>query len=172
VSGSARISDDGCYRYTLVRHLQVGLQAISDHRQVLFIMLNPSTADADHDDATIRRCMNFAARWDFAELHVGNLYAYRATDPDELADQPDAIGPDNDLWLERLASSSKLVVVAWGAHWLATQRAWKVIEICQLCGHDATTIRCLGLTVDGYPRHPLYVRADTGLMPYLLEEVA
>ena len=71
----AEISRDGVYRYRLTRRLSPG------NRTVLFVGLNPSTADATHDDQTIKRCVGYARAWGYDVLLMGNLHAYRATDP-------------------------------------------------------------------------------------------
>jgi hypothetical protein len=167
VSG-AIISDCGTYRYALWREWTTG------EGTCLFVMLNPSTADASEDDPTIRRCIGFAQRWGYQRLAVGNLYALRATDPKALTRTP---GPNpvgelmvesnghtyanaNDEWLRRLCMSpdTKRVIVAWGAHPDAQDRAAKVADV--LTAHHFP-VECLGRTKSGAPKHPLYLAADT-----------
>lgn len=87
---SASISGD--YRYRLGR-------AWAGGPTCTFIMLNPSTADADQDDPTIRRCVGFAKALGCGALEVVNLYAYRATNPRDLLRQDERVGPENDYWL-------------------------------------------------------------------------
>src|SRR5258708_39445492 len=106
----ADLSPDRLYRYTLRRTWDSTLP------QILFIGLNPSTADAQRDDPTLRRCIGFARRWGYGQLVVGNLFAFRATRPTELRSCADPIGTDNDSWLQTLAASAGCVVVAWGTH--------------------------------------------------------
>jgi len=84
--------------------------------QVLFIMLNPSTADELRDDPTIGRCIGFARSWGFGSLAVGNLLAYRTTSPGELCASRDPVGSENDRWLTRLHEESTLTIAAWGNH--------------------------------------------------------
>lgn len=153
------ISEDGRYRYTLERKWMTG------EGTCLFVMLNPSTADASEDDPTIRRCIGFAQRWGYQRLAVGNLYAYRATDPAKLleVDPLVAIGPRDDFWLEALSRRAKRVVVAWGANGVALSRAPEVVRRL-LERHPA--VYCLGTTQNGAPRHPLYVKGDTELREY------
>ncbi|MBH9551425.1 DUF1643 domain-containing protein [Inhella gelatinilytica] len=133
---------------------------------VLFVMLNPSTADARQDDPTIRRCMGFAQAWGFGGLAVGNLFALRSPDPDDLrravtAGGPlAAIGPRNAGWLRRLAQESAQVVAAWGQHGELLHRGTAVARLFP-------TLHCLGQTQAGHPRHPLYVAASTPLRPWL-----
>lgn len=154
VLAGAVLSPCGTYRYTLDR--------IWDHTRptALFIMLNPSTADASVDDPTIRRCRAFATREGCGALTVVNLFAYRATDPRELAVQPDPIGPDNNTHIAlALDRQPAHVIAAWGALPFARTRAQQVTALL-------AQARCLGTTKSGDPRHPLYVRADQPLQPW------
>ena len=89
----ATISDCGRYRYGLWRIWNWQLP------NAVFIMLNPSTADAETDDPTIRRCVGFARSWDLGGVHIANLFALRASDPGELANAQDPIGSANDMYL-------------------------------------------------------------------------
>ena len=150
---SAVLSDCGAYRYRLGRDW-------GDGPHDVWVMLNPSTADATADDPTIRRCVGFSRRWGAGGLTVVNLYALRATDPAELARHADPVGPDNDehvrdVVLEAYRDGGR-IVCAWGAHPFAAPRALNVAE--GLRGLDAL---CLGMTASGAPRHPLYVRGET-----------
>jgi hypothetical protein len=153
----AQISECGRYRYDLLRRW-------ADGDPLLFVMLNPSTADADVDDPTIRRCIGFARREGYGALWVLNLYAYRATDPKSLLTCGDPVGPGNDNMLRAHLRSSvgvgRPIVAAWGAN----AQADRVEHVLNLCP-DADW-RCLGTTKDGHPRHPLYVRGDQPLVPF------
>jgi hypothetical protein len=158
VLSAATISECGTYRYTLHRRIPCPLRWV---RPCLFIMLNPSIADATIDDPTIRRCIGFAKAWSCTELTVVNLFALRATDPKALAAHADPVGPDNDRHIGEQVDAHRLgvVVCAWGAHAFAQERA-KVIRAA------ITGLQCLGVTKDGSPRHPLYVKADQPLVPW------
>jgi hypothetical protein len=149
---SAVLSDDGRYRYDLGRHWGGGLWGDGEG-WVLWVMLNPSTADAAVDDPTIRRCQAFSRAWRYSGMHVANLFALRATDPAELTRAPDPIGPDNDRYLRKLSAQASSTMVAWGAHPLARERAREVTPLLR-------SPHCLGMTRDGSPRHPLYVRGE------------
>lgn len=116
----------------------------------MFVGLNPSTADAEQDDPTIRRCIGFAKDWGYGALLMGNLFAFRATNPIDMAAADDPVGPDNNLWLTELAECADLIVVAWGAHTMASTRVQSVIE-------TLGDVKCLGVTKHGHPRHPLYL---------------
>lgn len=160
---SAIISPCGTYRYKLTREVGAG------SNRVLFVMLNPSTADATQDDATIRSCTRFAREWGCSCFTVVNLFAYRATDPKELLRaRGDIIGPENDrIVLEEIrahegyANPACEVVAAWGAHRAAQSRfAWFKEQTRGL------KIMCLGTTKDGSPKHPLYLSPKTQLFPF------
>lgn len=150
---SAVISDCTKYRYWLERDRGVN--------PLVFVMLNPSTADAELDDPTIRRCRRFAADNGYTGIVVVNLYAYRATKPKDLFLANDPIGLLNDQYIAEAAKSSD-VCCAWGANGDPV-RAAEVINIIRAAG---CTPKCLGTTKDGSPRHPLYVKADQQLINF------
>lgn len=156
--GSATISACGQYRYWLERKWGKAAPQV-------FVMLNPSTADADADDQTIRRCIGFAKREDAGGLIVVNLFGLRSTDPKALISHADAIGPDNaeniGLALLSAAISGRPVICAWGAHSFATTQAGRLPRRASDFGAELT---CLGATKEGHPRHPLYVRGDAPLI--------
>lgn len=123
--------------------------------------LNPSTADENLDDPTIRRCINFAKDWGYGGMYMGNIFAYRSTDPKNLKKVDDPIGEDNDKWLIDLQDTCDLVVLAWGTNGTLMDRNEQVIEMFE-------TPHCLALSKDGHPKHPLYLKKD--LKPILLNE--
>lgn len=154
---TAEISECGRYRWWLGREFPDGNGTIT------FVMLNPSTADADLDDPTIRRCMGFARSWGFRKLMVRNLFPYRATDPSELltARQPDG-GERGLRELGQILVSDK-IVLAWGSTKIPHAMDRLVLK---LLDDSNRTLYCLGTTANGSPRHPLYVRADQPLIPF------
>lgn len=153
IKRNAIISTDEKYRYWLSREWG------SDADFALFVMLNPSTADAEIDDPTIRRCISFADSWDASGIVVVNLYAYRATSPKELWTVDDPVGNTNNTWLLEMADRYKTVVCAWGAN----ARGDRVRKFCELMRQVNADLWCLGTTKSGAPRHPLYVKGDTEL---------
>lgn len=156
----ATFSDDGLYRYILGRRWDTTKSSVT------FIGLNPSIADDTIDDPTIRRCIGFATAWGFGGLRMVNLFAWRSTNPDALADVVDPVGPDNDEVLAHLDDYSALIVAAWGAHPMAIDRAALVAPILP-------SFTVLGLTAGGHPRHPLYMRKTcVPLDPSTLSAVA
>lgn len=155
---SATLSPCGRYRYTLERSWEGGAG------RVLWIMLNPSTADAEVDDPTIRRCIAFSRTWGYATLEVVNLFAWRATDPRELLDAPDPIGPENDRHILEAAARAQVIVGAWGNRGTLRGRADAVFELVSI-----KRVKCLALTATCQPQHPLYLRGD--LVPVPVREM-
>lgn len=154
---SAIISECGKYRYQLTR--DTGL-LYPDHASLLFIMLNPSTADADKNDPTIRRCIGFAESGGYASLSVVNLYAYRATNPEELLTVPDSVGMKNDEYLLSNLLKHNHAICAWGNK-AKEDRVKRFHDISRRTG---IKLWCLGVTKSGHPRHPLYVRSNQPLI--------
>lgn len=156
---TAKISDCGQYRYLLTRPPE---SMLADRGTALFIMLNPSTADAELDDPTIRRCRGFARDWGCSGITVANLYAFRATNPAELLKQADPIGPDNDAQLRALAREYGEAICAWGAN----AKPERVEQVVQIFRNAGARLWCLGTTKSGAPRHPLYVKASQPLVAW------
>ncbi|NOJ96672.1 DUF1643 domain-containing protein [Corallococcus coralloides] len=159
LDAGATLSECGLYRYRLVRRWSA-----QDDRRVLFVMLNPSVADGQQDDPTLRRCVGFAQAWGYGALTLCNLFAFRATDPADLMPAKDAVGPLNDAALESAACEASLVVGAWGAHRLVPQRAPAVLALLR----RHRPVHALALTGAGEPRHPLYLAGH--LRPQLYRE--
>lgn len=130
-------------------------------KRALFVMLNPSTADATKDDPTLRRCRRFAMDWGCGALLVVNLFAWRATSPADLAAaaarKDDVVGADNDLTIRSSLEGVDLIVAAWGTpRWgFVGRRAAAVLELLS----PLADVQSIELTADGYPRHPLYLPA-------------
>lgn len=158
---SAVISDCGRYRYRLER------RPGDWGKQATFIMLNPSTADAENDDPTIRRCIGFARSWNCGTLVVVNLFAYRATKPGIMKMTADPVGPDNDRHIRIAAQQAREfggpVVCAWGTHGSLQQRDHHVLAMLQQLGVEPQSLE---RTSEGFPKHPLYCRRDCTLEPY------
>jgi hypothetical protein len=155
---SADISECGTYRYRLTRSWAAGYS-------LFFVMLNPSTADADIDDPTIRRCMVFAKREGAGGIVVANLFAFRATSPEVMKAAPDPFGPGNAQVLHCIGMESAAfnvpIVCAWG-----TQGGDAVGYVTRLFAETGARLVCLGKTKDGHPRHPLYVKGDQPLVSF------
>lgn len=146
------------YRYSLSRTWDTSLPVCC------WIMLNPSTASADQDDPTITRVIRFSQDWGFGGLRVVNLFAWRATDPDELKKVPDPVGNGNDTWISFAAGyCGGEMVAAWGVEGKLHGRDKQVLGILR---NLKVSVHHLGLTKDGYPRHPLYLSGSTKLVTF------
>jgi hypothetical protein len=155
VKSDAVVSSDGRFRYVLSRRW-------STEPSLVFCMLNPSTADAENDDPTIRRCMYFAEREGAGGLVVVNLFAYRTKSPDLLAAQNFPVGVEND-WRIADAARGRQVVAAWGAHARKGIAKGRAAIVLKMLHEVAESVHYLDITRDGLPRHPLYVRNDSPL---------
>ncbi|HCY87459.1 MAG TPA: hypothetical protein DHV36_20160 [Desulfobacteraceae bacterium] len=133
------------YRYTLER--------IWDEKKppAMFIGLNPSTADEEKDDPTVRRCISFSRIWGYGGLIMTNLFAFRATDPKEMIIQKGSVWVDNDRHLKECAAHAGIVVAAWGNHGQHLHRAYNFVR-----AYGGQCICCLKLTTCKEPSHPLY----------------
>lgn len=147
---SAIISECGKYRYRLERSWPEGNQ----EDKACFIMLNPSTADATQNDPTIRRCIGFAKAWGYGGLVVVNLFAFRATNPDELYEVDDPVGRDNDAHILNAVEHCKGAVCAWGVKGHIRNRHNNVRRMIGM------PLYYLALTKGGNPSHPLYLKSE------------
>lgn len=132
----------------------------------VFVMLNPSTADALEDDPTIRRLAGangFARRMGAGGLVVVNLFALCSTDPRVLRHHPDPVGRLNDVFIRQATDQATTVVAAWGAAGVEHGRGARVADTLRRRSH---VLRCLGQTSTGQPRHPLYLPGDAALEAY------
>lgn len=153
---SAIISTCGTFRYRLER---VGCPR---DPAIAFIMVNPSTADAETDDPTIRKVKGFADRAGYGRLIVGNLFAFRATDIKALRTAADPIGPDNNWHLEQIMRDAALHVVAWGALAKlpdALRKRW--CDVVRIADRAGCKMHCIGVNDDKHPRHPLMTAYET-----------
>jgi hypothetical protein len=148
----------GQYRYRLWRRWDGSLP------RVVFVMLNPSTADHRQDDPTIRRCIGFARDWGYGGLVVVNLFAYRTASVTALFQARDPVGPDNDRHVAATCGRAAAVVLAWGVHGTRHGRAEGVLGL--LARHRARLL-CLGTTRHGHPRHPLYLPGSIRPAPFV-----
>lgn len=160
---SAVISGCGRYRYLLDRAWGNSAPVL------LYVMLNPSTADAEIDDPTIRKCVGFAKRLGFERLRVANLYAFRATKPKALPMADNPVGIENDAYLGHSIATAERVIVAWGGHKLPIRwrysKARRVEDFLRVAGPNQL-LECLGTCGDGSPRHPLMLPYATPIEPW------
>jgi hypothetical protein len=167
VGSNRRLRLDGCeythaifggaqkeYRYTLERRWG------SAPGTVLFVMMNPSVADEDCDDATVAKCGRYIRAWGYERLLVGNTFAYRATHQKRLMEVSDPVGPDNDKHLVAMARQADRIVFAYGMpHASLRSRGPEVVKLLEADGHGKK-IHALKLCADGTPSHPLYLKGD------------
>jgi hypothetical protein len=144
-TSAAIFSADEVYRYMLSRQWDENLPIVG------FICLNPSTADAEIDDQTVKKCIRFAKKWGGGKLIIGNLFAFKSTDPAALKKTTDPVGPDNDAWLDIIVAKSDILVAAWGNHGTLAGRDASVIA------RYLSKLSALRLSKDGHPSHPLYL---------------
>lgn len=175
--GQEEYRGDSEYRYLLARVIETfpipNPHGMCNGGSMLFIMLNPSIADADRDDPTIRRCRGFALRDRANKLRVVNLFAYRATDPRVLnaaaAAGRDIVGEENYPIIREQVLAATVVVCAWGTRGYTTAPLRRATErgvfVIQNALKEAGKIGyCLGRpTKEGMPRHPLYAHSFAAL---------
>ena len=139
----------GEYRYSLSRKWSAG-------PAVMFVMMNPSTADPCADDPTVAKCRRFATKWGYGSLYVGNTFAYRATHQSSLLNAADPVGPENDTYLLAMANMVEIVVFAYGKpkYTGLRQRGPAVVQLLSATGKEPHVLR---LSKDGTPYHPLYL---------------
>lgn len=157
LENDAVISDCGKYRYLLRRtwdHLKP---------RALLIMLNPSTADARQDDATIRSCVRLLTGLGYGSMEVVNVFAWRATKPTDLPRFAEAIGPKNPDTIDGAISRCDIVIVAWGANSMAMEYGKQIISTVRA---SRPAVYCFGKTQAGAPKHPLYIKSGTVLETY------
>jgi len=156
LESKASFSEDRRHRFTLYRRWA------KSGPEILFICLNPSTADEAYNDPTVWRCLNFARDWGYRGVWIGNLFALRATNPAELYKREiygvyDPIGRGNDLALKMMAARCDRVVYAWGNHGQLLNRGRQVVE---MLGPGW----CFGVNKTGEPKHPLYLSRNAQLV--------
>ncbi|MDX8354537.1 DUF1643 domain-containing protein [Cognatiyoonia sp. IB215182] len=146
---TALYSDCERYRYALTR-------TWDDNRQkVLFVMLNPSKATEVQNDPTVERCERRARALGYGAFQVTNIFAWRETNPHQMRKASQPIGPDNDAVIEEGARWADTIIAAWGTHGAHLDRGR---EVAALLSETGKPIHHLGLSKDGHPKHPLYIR--------------
>lgn len=144
VDSTAMFSECGKYRYTLSRRWLTG------EGTVLFVLLNPSTADQVRNDPTVERCERRARRMGFNEMIVANLFAFRSTKPKYMLAAEDPVGPENDKAIVDAAWASHKIVCGWGEHGRHLGRSEAVRKL--LSSFELTALK---VNESGEPCHPL-----------------
>ena len=140
------------YRYRLTRTWDTAKP------YVLFVLMNPSTADPNSDDPTVAKCCRFAKSWGYGGIVVANTFAYRCTDQKRLTETGDPIGPDNDKHIIELAKESAIVVFAYGKPGQKSLRSRGPALAKLIIDKTGVKPHVLSLTKDGTPKHPLYLK--------------
>lgn len=147
------------YRYSLTH--EIDSLPLADARQIMWVGLNPSTADENELDPTLRRVRAFTMREGGTSFVMTNLFAWRDTKPAGMKAAVDPVGPLNDRVLLAQAAASALIVCAWGTDGDYRYRASNVLHLLR-----DFPLRCLGKNGDGSPKHPLYVAGNTPFVAY------
>lgn len=156
---SAVMSPCGKYRYWLER-------GEPNAPYVAWVLANPSTADAETDDPTVRKARGFTSRWGFKRFVFVNVMAGRSTKPKGLLAMDDPVGPENWAHLTKAVQAAVLVVPAWGN--AVTHRLRKhIAPVKGLLCSGLPRVECLGFTDENMPRHPLMMSYSVPLEPYL-----
>lgn len=160
----ATFNKDGTKRVHLLRRWE----ADGEHRFVCFVMLNPSTANAEKDDPTIRKCIAFAKAWGYGALHVVNLFDFITPSPLELrawvgvhSHHPRRHEPLDLQIIRETSATADMTVCGWGTWggWFP-ERAREVYGVL-------TAPHALHVTKDGHPGHPLYLPASLRPQPFI-----
>jgi hypothetical protein len=152
---------EGNYHYTLKREWDK-----NNSKSVVFILLNPSTADDEEDDQTTKICIEFAKRWGFGSMQIVDLFAYRATDPKELKrldNYVTMVGKQNNVYIQKALNEADKIVVAWGEHGTLKNR-YKDQELKELL--SKYPLYCFRVIAKNQPKHPLGVSYHTPLIEY------
>ncbi len=166
VIASAVISECGKYRYSLTRIWD------ESKPKVMFIMLNPSTADASNDDPTIRRCIGFAKSWGYGGIYVVNLFSLRATNPKDLLTAPFVVGVENEKWIRRMSCLAHLVVCAWGNGSIVDKLQKRLDHNWKPLSWIDKPLHYLELSNNGTPKHPLYLTKNLKPVRYEVPNVS
>lgn len=153
-ASGAEFSPDRMHRYALWRHWDESLPV------VMFIGLNPSTADERHNDPTVKKCIKYAKSWGYGGVIMSNICAFRATEPEDMKAAQDPVGPENDQWLLKLSDQASLIVAAWGNDGDFMNRGKTVLQILK-----EKALYCLMMNKTGHPRHPLFCRDSLAPSP-------
>lgn len=160
---SATFSPDRVYRYRLSRTWETGLGIAT------WLMMNPSTADENVEDPTIRRCIEFSRVFGCVGIEIVNMFGLRSTDPSALVIHPDPVGPENDQAILQAADLAKLslgiLICAWGSLPKPSMvaRARRISRLLHSAGHE---LHVLAVTKGRSPRHPLYLGQQCTPLPW------
>lgn len=157
---SAVISECGHYRYRLSREVQ------SEGKTFAFFGINPSTADASLDDATVRKWRGFSLRNGARRFLVGNVFSYRATDVNTLA-TVQVEGDEHWPNIFQIIEDADVLVPCWGARGKVPPRLHPYIDdLLNEILSSGKPVLHFGKTSSGDPKHPLMLGYDTPMVPW------
>jgi hypothetical protein len=149
----AAFDEKRIYRYMLWRRI------LEKGNTITWIGLNPSTADEEVDDPTVKRVVSFSKAWGYAKVYMVNLFAFRATNPKDMKKAADPGGPENLGWIVKLCNQSQMCLAAWGNNGSFGGSGKNLLKQLDYLGIGP--IHCLGVTKKGHPKHPLYLSRNT-----------
>lgn len=155
---SAVLSECQTYRFQLIRQLEresPDAARVSARGTIGWILCNPSTADAEVDDQTVKKCWRYTLAWGYGSMMFVNVNPYRSTNPKLQRTPPENILVANDSWLAYSMGQCPYVIAAWGDGAIPelAQRAVKLL-------HPIGPLHALHVTKSGNPGHPLYLPGD------------
>jgi hypothetical protein len=164
---SAIISDCGQYRYRLERDCGI---AFDGSKTFAYFGINPSTADATLDDATVRKWRGFTVRNGGHRFIVGNVFAFRATEVGALYHAEDAAGPDNLIHLKQIIADADVLVPCWGSSGkVFKSMRGRLKTVLYMLNSSGKPVMHFGLTKSGDPKHPLMLGYDTPLIEWVTQ---
>lgn len=162
---NAVLSPCGLYRYRLDRHVQ------DEGKVFAYFGINPSTADADLDDATVRKWKGFTLRNGGRKFIVGNVFSFRATNVNDL-DAANRMhikvqGPEHDLYLAQIIAEADVLVACWGNSLKVDRNLRPLVKnLLSTLLASGKMVYHFGLTQSADPKHPLMLSYDTPLLPW------
>lgn len=166
---SAIISPCGTYRYELRRRIPCALRWV---QPALFILFNPSTANAEKDDQTVRKGMGFCKEWFCTDMIFWNLYAFRSRNPKALKTAADPIGPENDTHLRRIMKEHMdgRIILAWG-NMVGPQMQQRVAQVASVLREFNKQVEAIKLNDNGSPTHPVMIGYKNEPVPVDLDKL-
>jgi hypothetical protein len=159
---SAVLSKCNKYRYKLYREVD-----LFKEKTIAYFGINPSTADATIDDATVKKWRGFTERNNGKRFIVGNVFAYRATDVSELSKTSEPIGIENPKYLAEIIAEADVLVPCWGSrNKIPKHLRGELDNFMELLKQSGKPIFCLGKTLSGDPKHPLMLGYSTQLVEW------
>lgn len=149
ILSKAKFSIDKKHRYELSRHWDLSKS------DILFIMLNPSIANEDIDDPTIKRLISFTREFKYGGFFVANLFTY-ITPYSKTLDTSIGLTKLNLKTIKNLVNKVDEVIYAWGNSIKEPQELKNLVK----------NPKCFGKNLNGTPKHPLYLSSNSKLIKF------